>query len=127
MSDWHVYGRVMAMRRSSDGLRLVLDSRRMEFNTFHSSARQFPLMRCPDAALCDQLESQLRVGDLAHMAGTTAPITRPQSHWLKRDWEMIVTEARVPRLLNAWRRICMRPLETDDTDLDDQSSSSSSS
>jgi hypothetical protein len=122
MSDWRAYGRVMAMRRSSDGLRLVLDSRRMEFNSFHSRERQFPLMRCADAALCDQLEAELRVGDLAHMAGTTAPITRPQSHWLKRDWELIVTRARVPRFLNSWRRIWMQALEADNTDLDDQSS-----
>ncbi len=119
MADWRIYGRVMAKRRSSYGLHIVLFARRIEFDGFHRRNMPYLLVLCPAGTLSASLDSQLRVHDLVHITGVTEPRTRPQSPVIKRDWDMIVTEARVPRFSNLCRRLWARPPPCDSADDDD--------
>lgn len=124
MADWRIYGRVMAKQRSSYGLHIVLFARRIEFDGFHRRNMPYLLVLCPTGALSASLESQLRMHDLVHVAGVTEPRTRPQSPIIKRDWDMIVTEARVPRFSNFCRRLWSRPPLYESADDGDPQSSS---
>lgn len=119
MADWRIYGRVMAKKRSSYGLHIVLFARRIEFDGFHRRNMPYLLVLCPAGTLSASLDSQLRVHDLVHAAGVTQPRTRPQSPVIKRDWDMIVTEARVPRFSNFCRRSWARPPPCDSVSDDD--------
>lgn len=124
MAVWRIYGHVMAKQRSSYGLHMVLFARRIEFDGFHRRNMPYLLVLCPAGTLSASLDRQLRVHNLVHVAGVTEPRTRPQSPIIKRDWDMIVTEARVPRFWNFCRRLGACPpshVETDDDD-DPQSS-----
>lgn len=116
MSVWRIHGHVMAKRRSSYGLHIVLHARYIEFDGFHRRNMPYLLVLCPAGALSASLDLQLRVHDLVHVAGVTEPRTRPQSPIIKRDWEMIVTEAHVPRFSNFCRRLWTRPPAHDPAD-----------
>jgi hypothetical protein len=124
MPIWRIYGHVMAKRRSSHGLHLVLHGRRIEFYGFRRRNVPYLLVLCTDCALSDALEARLRVYDLVRVAGVIEPRTRPQSPIIKRDWDMIVTEARVPRLSNFCRRLWACPSQRDPVEDDDAQSSS---
>jgi len=125
MTAWRIHGRVMAKQRSSYGLHLVLFARRIEFNGFHRRNMPYLLVLCPDGALSASLDLQLRVHDLVHVGGVTKARTRPQSPIINCDWDMIVTEAHVPRFSNFCRRIweCSESRDPADDDYDPQSSS----
>jgi hypothetical protein len=105
MTDWRIYGHVMATLRSSYGFHMVLHARRMMFRGFHGRDIPYVLVLCPDACLGETLEAHLRTYDHVHIAGVNEPRSRPQSPIFKRDWEMIVTEARIPRVSNYCRRL----------------------
>jgi hypothetical protein len=122
MAVWRIHGHVMAKHRSSYGLHIVLFARRIEFNDFHRRNMPYLLVLCPDSALSASLDSQLRMHDLVHVAGVTEPRTRPQSPIIKRDWDMIVTEARVASFSNFSRRLWTRAFARDQAH-DPQSSS----
>ena len=124
MADWRIHGHVMAKQRSGYGLHIVLFARRIEFDGFVRRNMPYLLVLCPAGALSASLDSQLRVHDLVHVAGVTEPRARPQSPIIKRDWDMIVTEARVPRISNFCRRLWARPRPRDSADNDDPQSSS---
>lgn len=125
MADWRIHGNVMAKQRSSYGLHMVLFARRIEFDGFVRRNMPYLLVLCPAGALSALLDSQLRVRDLVHATGITEPRTRPQSPLIKRDWDMIVTEARVPRFSNFCRRLWAGPPPCDSVDYDDDPQSSS--
>lgn len=125
MADWRIHGHVMAKQRSSYGLHIVLFARRIEFDGFHRRNMPYLLVLCPTGALSAALDSQLLLRDMVHVAGVTEPRTRPQAPIIERDWDMIVTEARVPRFSNFCRQLWARPLSCDsDDDGDDPQSSS---
>ncbi|MBY0567335.1 MAG: hypothetical protein K2P70_08490 [Hyphomonadaceae bacterium] len=125
MADWRIHGHVMAKQRSSYGLHIVLFARQIEFNGFHRRNMPYLLVLCPPGALCTSLDSQLRVRDLVYVAGVSEPRTRPQSPILERDWDMILTEAHIPRFSNFCRRWWTRPPPGDPSGETDDAQSSS--
>ncbi len=128
MPVWRIHGHVMAKRRSSYGLHIVLHARWIEFHGFHRRNMPYLLVLCPAGAPSASLDRQLRLQDLVHVAGVIEPRTRPQSPIIQRDWDMMVTEANVPRLSNFCRRFWTWPLmihRRHDDDNDDTQSSSS--
>lgn len=124
MADWRINGHVMAKHRSSYGLHIVLFARRIDFNGFHRRNMPYLLVLCPPGALCASLDSQLRLRDVAHLSGVTESRARPQSPIIERDWDMIVTEARVPRFSNFCRRLWAGPQPCDSVNADDEPQSS---
>ena len=124
MADWRIHGHVMAKQRSSYGLHIVLFARRIEFNGFNRRNMPYVLVLCPAGALSAALDSQLRLRDMVHVAGVTDPRTRPPSPIIERDWDMIVTEARVPSFSNFCRRLWMRSMLHDPPDDHDDPQSS---
>lgn len=124
MADWRIHGLVMAKQRSSYGLHIVLFARRIEFNGFHRRNMPYLLVLCPTGALSAALDSQLRLRDMVYLAGVTEPRTRPQSPIIERDWDMIITKARVPRFSNFCRRLWTRPPLCDPPDDNDDPQSS---
>lgn len=126
MADWRVYGRVMATLRSSYGFHMVVHAKRMRFGRFHGRDVPYLPFLCRDPALSQTLETQIRVSDRVHIAGVIEPRTRPQSPIIKRDWDMIVTEARVLRFSNFFRRLWARPSPRDSAAEDDDPQSSKS-
>lgn len=124
MADWRIHGHVMAKHRSSYGLHIVLFAGRIEFNGFRRRNMPYLLVLCPTGALSDTLDLQLRLRDVVQVAGVTESRTRPQSPIIQRDWDMIVTEANIPRFSNLCRRLWMRsPLHDPPDDNDDPQSS----
>jgi hypothetical protein len=124
MADWRIHGHVMAKQRSSYGLHIVLFARRTEFNGFHRRNMPYLLVLCPTDPLSSALDSQLRLCDVVYVAGVTELRTRPQSPIIQRDWDMIVIEARIPRLSNFCRRLWTRSLLHDPPDENDDPQSS---
>lgn len=124
MTDWRIYGFLTAKRRSTYGLHMALYGKRITFNGFYGRDKPCLLVLCSEAVLADALEAQLRLDDWVHIAGVTQPRTRPQTPLLVRDWDMIVTEARVPRFTNFCRRLLIPPPPdvAVEEDNDDQSS-----
>ena len=112
MAVWRIHGHVMAKKRSSYGLHIVLHARWIAFNGFCRRNMPYLLVLCPAGALSASLDGQLRVHDLVHVAGVIEPRTRAQSPIIKRDWDMIVTEAHVPHLSNFCRRLWTWQLTT---------------
>jgi len=113
----------MAKQRSSYGLHIVLFARRIEFNGFSRRSMPYLLVLCPTGALSAALDSQLRLRDVVYVAGVTESRARPQSPIIQRNWDMIVTEARVPRFSNFCRQLWMRsPLHDPPVDNDDPQS-----
>jgi|CXWL01.1.fsa_nt_gi hypothetical protein len=125
MADWRIHGHVMAKQRSSYGLHIVLFARWIEFDGFNRRNMPYLLVLCPTGALSAVLDSQLRLRDVVYVAGVTESRTRPQSPIIKRDWEMVVTEARVPSFSNFCRRLWTRPRPCDSVNDDDEPQSSS--
>ncbi len=119
MAEWRIHGHVMAKQRSSYGLHIVLFARRIEFDGFHRRNMPYLLVLCPTGVLSAALDPQLRLRDVVYVAGVTESRTRPQSPIIKRDWEMIVTEARVPSFSNFCQRLWTRPRPCDSANDDD--------
>ena len=119
MADWRIHGHVMAKQQSSYGLHIVLFARRIEFDGFKRRNMPYLLVLCPTGALSAALSSQLRSRDVVHVAGVTESRDRPRSPIIERDWDMIVTEARVPRFSNFCRRLWTRPQPWDSVNGDD--------
>jgi hypothetical protein len=108
MLVWRAHGRVTAKRQSSCGTHIVLHATRLEFCGVHRRNVPYLLILCTKAALVAALEARLREGDLVHLAGVIEPRTRPKSPIIKRDWDVIVIEAKIPRLSNLRRRLLRR-------------------
>ena len=124
MANWRIHGHVMTKQRSSYGLHIVLFARRIEFDGFKRRKMPYLLVLCPTGALSAALDSQLCLRDVVHVAGVTESRTRPHSPIIQRDWDMIVTETRIPRFSNLCRRLWMRsPLHNPPDDNDDPQSS----
>lgn len=111
LASWRASGLVLALRRSGLGLHLVLQCQLLEAGRHRWRNVAFVPVLCPDHSLAAPLERTSREGDLIHLRGYVALCTRPQIPELRRDWDLIVTGARIPRLLN-WtpRRIMRRSL-----------------
>lgn len=105
MADWRINGRVMATLRSRYGLHMVVHARTMEFRRFHGRDVPYIPVLCRHSPLSDMLERQLQIRDRIRLFGMIEPRTRPPSPIIKWDWEMIVTEAHIPRLSNCIRRL----------------------
>lgn len=104
MASWRASGLVLALRRSGLGLHLVLQCQLLEAGRHGWRDVAFVPVLCSDHRLAARLERTLGEGDLIHLWGDVAPCTRTQIPELRRDWDLVVTRARIPRLLNWTRR-----------------------
>lgn len=107
MASWRASGLVLALRRSGLGLHLVLQCQLLEAGGHGWRDLAFVPVLCSDHRLAARLERTSREGDLIHLWGNVALCPRPQIPQLRRDWDLIATGARIPRLLNWTRRRIM--------------------
>lgn len=114
MTMWRASGSIMAVRRSSIGLHLVLHCRRLRSSDRNWRDLPFVPALCRADALSLLLERHLRIGDNVSLRGHVERNTRRQIPMLKRDWDLVVTRAHVPRFQNWLRRRFVRSDIADD-------------
>lgn len=105
MAEWRASGRVCAIRRVAHGLHLVLKCRYVElFDRRHLDLCFAPCL-CKHDALSLRLERALRVHDAVALSGRIERCERPIHPLIAHDWNLIVTRASAPLLLNLLHRL----------------------